>query len=303
MSPEDMVITSGCAEGVTLALHATCRPGDTVAIESPASCTFLQVLQWLGLKVLEIPSTPREGMSLDVLDYAIRNGPVRACFVVCNFSNPVGSLMPDEKKRDLVALLAKHEIPLIEDDVHGDLAFDVGRPTTAKAYDRNGLVLLCSSFSKTLAPGYRVGWIVPGRFQREVERLKGLLNVATTSATQIAIGEFLASGGYDRHLRTIRRIYARQMNEVRVAIARHLPAGTRTTRPAGGFVLWVEMPEAIDSFELYEAALQQGIAVAPGHIFATNDRFKNFMRVNAGYWSERIDRALQTVGSLAQAQL
>lgn len=195
LSPEDLVVTAGCVEAVTLALQATCRPGDTVAIESPCYYTFLNSIQWLGLKVLEIPSTLREGLNLDVLDYAIRHNPVRACIVIANFNNPLGSVMPDEKKRELVLLLAKHEIPLIEDDVYGDLGFMPARPTVAKAHDDRGLVITCSSFSKTLAPGYRVGWIVPGRFQEQVERLKTLFNIATASPTQLAIAEFLASGG------------------------------------------------------------------------------------------------------------
>jgi DNA-binding transcriptional MocR family regulator len=302
LSPEDIVITSGCVEAVMLALQATCRPGDTVAIGSPVYYTFLQSIQWMGLKVLEIPSTPREGMNLEVLSYAIGNTPVHACIIISNFNNPLGSLMPDEKKRELVALLARHDIPLIEDDVYGDLAFGPARPTTAKAFDEHGLVLLCSSFSKTLAPGYRVGWIVPGRFQQKVEQLKTLFNIATASPTQLAIAEFLANGGYDHHLRTIRRVYARQVAQVRDAVGRHFPQGTRVTRPEGGFVLWVEMPGEINSLRLYEEALQKGISIAPGAVFTTTgDKFSNCIRLNAAFWSERIEQALETLGGMAEA--
>ena len=302
LSPEDIVITSGCVEAVTLALQATCRPGDTVAIGSPVYYTFLQSIQWMGLKVLEIPSTPREGMNLEVLSYAIGHTPVHACIIISNFNNPLGSLMPDEKKRELVTLLARHDIPLIEDDVYGDLAFGPARPTAAKAYDEHGLVLLCSSFSKTLAPGYRVGWIVPGRFQQKVEQLKTLFNITTASPTQLAIAEFLANGGYDHHLRTIRRVYARQVAQVRDAVGRHFPQGTRVTRPEGGFVLWVEMPEEINSLRLYEEALQKGISIAPGAVFTTTgDKFSNCIRLNAAFWSERIEQALETLGGMAEA--
>ena len=302
LSPEDIVITSGCVEAVMLALQATCRPGDTVAIGSPVYYTFLNSIQWIGLKVLEIPSTPREGMNLEVLSYAIKHNPVHACIIISNFNNPLGSLMPDEKKQELVALLAKHNIPLIEDDVYGDLAFGPVRPTAVKAYDKKGLVLLCSSFSKTLAPGYRVGWIVPGRFHEKVGRLKALLNIATASPTQLAIAEFLTNGGYDHHLRTIRRIYARQVAQVRDAVGRHFPRGTRVTRPEGGFVLWVEMPEEVDAFRLYEEALRKGISIAPGTIFTTTgDKFSNCIRLNAAFWSERIEQALETLGGMAEA--
>jgi len=300
LSPEEIVVTSGCVEAVTLALQATCRPGDTVAIGSPVYYTFLHSIQWMGLKVLEIPSTPREGMSIDVLSYAIRHNPVHACLIISNFNNPLGSVMPDEKKRELVALLASHDIPLIEDDVYGDLAFGSSRPTAVKAYDEKGLVLYCSSFSKTLAPGYRVGWIVPGRHQRKIQQLKALFNIATASPTQLAIAEFLTTGGYDHHLRTIRRIYSRQAEKVRDAVSRYFPLGTRVTRPGGGFILWVEMPEEVDAFRLHEEALKKGISVAPGTLFTTTgDRYRNCIRLNTAFWSERVEQALETLGGMA----
>jgi DNA-binding transcriptional MocR family regulator len=300
-SPEEIVVTSGCVEAVTLALLATCRPGDTVAVGSPVYYTFLNSIQWLGLKVLEIPSTPRDGINLDVLSYAIRHNPVHACLVIPNFNNPLGGVMADAHKRELVELLAKRDIPLIEDDVYGDLGFGPHRPTSAKAFDAKGLVLACSSFSKTLAPGYRVGWIAPGRFQEKVERLKSLLNLATAAPTQLAVAEFLTSGNYDRHLRTIRRVYASQMAQVRGTIARWFPRGTRITRPDGGFVVWVELPEEVDGLALYEQALRAGISVAPGALFTIGDRFRSCIRLSAAFWSERIEQALRTVGDLARA--
>jgi len=300
LSPEDIVITSGCVEAVTLALHATCRPGDTVAIASPVYYTFLNSIQWMGLKVLEIPSSPGEGMNLDVLKYAIKHTPVHACIVIANFNNPLGSVMSDEKKRELVAILAQHDIPLIEDDVYGDLFYGPVRPSSTKAYDDKGLVLYCSSFSKTLAPGYRVGWIVPGRFQQKVEDLKSLLNIATATPTQLAIAEFLANGGYDHHLRTVRRIYARQIAQVRAAICRYFPKGTRVSSPEGGFVLWIEMPEDIDALSLHEEALREGISIAPGTIFTTGDKFRNCIRLNTAFWSEQIEQALETLGEIAE---
>jgi len=299
VSPDEIVVTSGCVEAVTLALQATCRPGDTVAIASPVYYTFLHSIQWMGLKVLEIPSTAREGMSIDVLGYAVRHNPVHACLVIPNFNNPLGSVMPDEKKRELVALLAQHDIPLIEDDVYGDLAFGPSRPAAVKAFDEKGLVLYCSSYSKTLAPGYRVGWIVPGRYQRKVQQLKTLFNIATASPTQLAIAEFLTNGGYDHHLRTIRRAYGRQVEKVRDAVGRFFPLGTRVTRPEGGFILWVEMPEEVDAFRLYEGALKKGISLAPGNLFSSGDRFRNCIRLNAAFWSERVEQALETVGEMA----
>ncbi len=303
LGPEEIVVTSGCVEAVTLALQATCSPGDTVAVASPCYYTFLNSIQWLGLKVLEIPSTPRQGMSLEVLRHALGQYRISACVVISNFDNPLGSVMPDESKRELVELLGRREVPLIEDDVYGDLAFGRSRPVSTKAYDQRGLVLACSSFSKTLAPGYRVGWIVPGRFQRKVERLKSLFNLATASPTQLAVAEFLTSGGYDRHLRSIRRVYAERVAQTREAVGRSFPAGTQVTRPEGGFVVWVEMPEQVDSMRLYEQALRSGIAIAPGALFTTSHRFRHCMRVNAAFWSPEAERALEVVGAFARQQL
>jgi DNA-binding transcriptional MocR family regulator len=303
LGPDELVITSGCVEAVTLALQAICRPGDTVAVPSPCYYTFLNSIQWLNLKVLEIPATPRQGLSVEVLRYALRHNRIAACLVISNFDNPLGAVMPDEAKRELVELLGKSDIPLIEDDVYGDLGFGRTRPVSAKAFDERGLVLTCSSFSKTLAPGYRVGWIAPGRFQARVERLKSLFNLATASPTQLALAEFLDGGGYDRHLRAIRRTHAERVAQAREAVGRHFPPGTQVTRPEGGFVLWVEMPESIDGLRLHEQALAAGISVAPGALFSTGDRFRHCIRLNASFWSPEVERAVEKVGALACRQL
>lgn len=299
MTADDLVVTSGCIEAMNLALQAVCTPGDTVAIGSPVYPTFLKSIQWMGLKVLEIPSNG-EGMNPDVLAYVIKHNPVKACITIANFNNPLGSLMPDGRKQELVALLARHDIPLIEDDVYGDLAHGSSRPVSTKAFDEKGLVLYCSSFSKTLAPGYRIGWIAPGRYRDKVMQLKSLLNIATSAPAQFAIAEFLTNGGYDHHLRKARRVYARQTTLFREALARHLPAGTRITRPEGGYILWVELPEGFDAFKLYEAALREGICIAPGTIFTSGDRYRNCFRLNAATWSERCEQALETLGGLAE---
>jgi len=299
LAPDEIIVTSGCVEAMNLALQAVCRPSDTVAIGSPVYPTFLKSIQWMGLKVLEIPSNG-EGMNLEVLEYVIRHNQVSACITIANFNNPLGSLMPDTKKQELVNLLGKQEIPLIEDDVYGDLAYGPSRPISTKAFDDKGLVLYCSSFSKTLAPGYRVGWIAPGRFKERVAQLKGLLNIATPSPTQLAIAEFLTNGGYDHHLRKLRRTYARQTAQAREAVIRNFPAGTRVSRPEGGYILWVEMPEGFDSFKLYEAALREGIGIAPGTIFTLGDRYGNCFRLNAAFWSERTEQAVETLGGIAE---
>lgn len=287
-----------------LALLSLCSPGDTVAIESPAYFSFIQQLERLKLNGIEVPTTQSEGMSLEALQYALEHEHVRACLLTANFSNPNGSLMPDSNKRRLIALLAEHGVPLIEDDIYGDLYHNGDeRPRSVKAFDETGEVLLCSSFSKTLCPGYRVGWIVPGRHQRTIEQTKMTLSIASSAPGQMALAAYLQTGSYVRHLRTIRRRYASSVAAVADAVGRSFPEGTRVTRPKGGLVLWVELPAPFDSIQLYEEARKQGISIAPGPIFSLTGKFQNAIRINAATWSPEIERAIETLGELAASQL
>ena len=302
LTPDDIVVTTGCHEAIAISLRALCRPGDTVAIESPFFFNHLQAMAAMGLKIVEIPSSPKEGISLEALGYAMEHTPVKACLVSANYSNPTGSCMPDHRKKALVEMLAAREIPLIEDDIYGDLSFSDTRPRAAKSFDREGLVLLCSSFSKTLAPGYRVGWVAPGRFLREIEHQRMINTLTPASPTQMAVAEFLATGGYERHLRRVRRIYEKQLGQMLEAVRRNFPEGTKTTRPEGSFIFWVELPGNVDSMELYRQAREKGLSIAPGPIFSNSGKYRNFLRLNAAHWSTKIERALETVGRLAMTQ-
>lgn len=301
LSEGEIVTTNGTMEALNLCLRAVAKAGDVIAIESPAFYGTLQIIESLGMRALEIPTDPRDGIILSALDSSMRRQRIKVCLFVTNFSNPLGSCMPDANKKELVELLARREIPLIEDDIYGDLYFGGARPRTAKAYDKKGLVLLCSSFSKTLAPGYRVGWTSPGRFRPQVESLKFTSSMATATAPQMAIADFLESGGYDRYLRKIRRILMTQVQQMSNAIGRYFPDGTKVTRPRGGYVLWVELPRSVDSIELHRRALEQKISIAPGPIFSPKQRYKNFIRLSCGLpWSEKVDRAVATLGELAR---
>jgi DNA-binding transcriptional MocR family regulator len=301
LSDSEIVTTHGTMEALNLCLRAVAKAGDIVAIESPAFYGTLQIIESLGMRALEIPTDPRDGVLLDALASAMRRQKIKACLFVTNFSNPLGSCMPDSNKKALIELLARREIPLIEDDIYGDLCFGPERPKTVKAFDKQGLVLLCSSFSKTLAPGYRVGWTAPGRFQPQVESLKFTSSMATTTAPQMAIADFLQSGGYDRYLRKIRRILMGQVHQMSNAVGRYFPAGTKVTRPQGGYILWIELPNGIDSLELHRRALEQKISIAPGPIFSAKQRYKNFIRLSCGLpWSEKIDQAVQNLARLVR---
>jgi DNA-binding transcriptional MocR family regulator len=303
-SPNELVITSGGMEALNLGLRAVARPGDVIAIESPTYFAFLQIIESLGMKAIEIPTHPRHGMDLDALESAIRSHNVRACISIPNCHNPLGFILDDNYKKSLVNLLTKHNVPLIEDDIYGDTAFDGSRPKTAKAFDTEGNVLLCSSFSKVLAPGFRIGWMQPGRFLERVTRLKFINTIASPSLPQLAIAEFIESGGYDRYLRGLRTALGNRAQRYSQAIGKYFPTGTKVSRPAGGYVLWVELPETIDGLRLYRTALEHNISIVPGLIFSASGRFRNHIRLSCGNpWNESIDRAFSTLGSLCSQQL
>jgi DNA-binding transcriptional MocR family regulator len=299
MTPDDIVITAGCQEAIVLAMQVICKRGDTVAVESPTFYNFFQAIESLGLRALEIPTHPRDGVCVDSLRRALRRNAVRAGLFTPNYNNPLGSCMPDASKRALVDLFEERGIPLIEDDIYGDLSFSINRPVTAKSFDKTGNVLLCSSFSKTLAPGYRLGWIAAGNLHAQILRLKSVSSLGTATPTQLAVASFLADGGYDRHLRSIRKAYARNTVALAEAVQRHFPEGTRVTRPQGGHVLWVELPKKVDSLALYEKARRAKISIAPGPIFSSQRKYRNCLRLNASMWSERTGDAVALLGKLA----
>lgn len=300
-SPNDVIITCGGMEALNLALRAVARSGDVVAIESPTYFAILHVIESLGMKAIEIPTHPRNGMDLDALSRAIRKHSVRACFTIANGHNPLGFVLDDEYKKNLVGLLTRHNVPLIEDDIYGDLAFNGTRPKTAKAFDTENLVLLCSSFSKVLAPGFRVGWIEAGRYRDVVGRLKFINTLGSPSLPQLAISEFIESGGYDRYLRNLRQTLAQQVQRHSQAVAKYFPEGTKISRPAAGYVLWVELPPSIDSWKLYRAAAAQKISIVPGMIFSPTRRFGNHIRLSCGHpLSDSMERAIATLGKLCE---
>ena len=299
---QEIVVTNGAMEALNLCLEAVTRPGDLVAVESPTFYAALQALERRGLKAVEVANHPRTGVDVPSLAAVLAQHPVKACWLMPNFQNPLGSLMPDAAKQALVELLDERDIPLIEDDVYGELYFGAQRPRPAKAWDRRGLVLHCSSFSKTLAPGYRVGWTAAGRYAQSVARRKLMASLATSVPVQEGLAEYLQLGGYDRHLRQLRQALATQRQLVARAIARHFPEGTRVTQPEGGYFLWVELPAGVDALELHRLSLSQDVSLAPGHLFSADHRFANHVRINFGHpGDKRVDGAIRTVGTIARA--
>jgi DNA-binding transcriptional MocR family regulator len=297
---EEIIVTTGAMEGLTLCLRAVAKPGDVIAVESPTFFGVLLLIQSLGMKALEIPTDPRSGMDLNALEQAMRKKRVRACIVIGNCHNPLGYVLADDVKSKLAELSRRYKVPMIEDDLFGDLAFEEPRPRTIKFHDREGLVLLVSSFCKVLGPGYRVGWVHAGRWQSTVEQLQFINTVAAASLPQQVIAGFLQSGGYERHLRRVRLLLADRLRMASRAIAQYFPPGTRVTRPGGGFLLWVQMPKSVDAITVFEKALQQKIAVVPGPMFSAGGQFANCLRLSCGMpWSQQVEDSLAIVGSIA----
>ena len=304
VSPQEIVITSGAMEGLNLCLQAVTRPGDLIAIESPTFYAGLQASERLGLKVIEIPSHPREGVSLTALEDALRHHPIKACLLMLNFANPTGSLVTDARKKELVSLLHRYQIPLIEDDVYAELYFGKQAPLCTKAEDRDGFVMHVSSFSKCLAPGYRLGWVAAGRYAGQIQRQKLSTSLATTVPVQIALADYLKHGAFENHLRQLRRKLAEQEAGLVAAVERHFPEGTRLARPRGGYFLWLELPRQVDTLRLHQQALARGISTAPGPIFSAKREFGQYLRLNFGHpESTGQQQAVATLGQLIAEQL
>ncbi|ARP91154.1 2-aminoadipate aminotransferase [Bordetella genomosp. 9] len=299
-TPDDIIVTHGCIEALNLALRAVAGPGDTIAVESPAYFGLLQVIGSLGMRALEIPTSPQRGLSIEALDLAFQTHPdIKAVVVVPNLHNPLGSIMPDEDKARLVALCERQAIPLIEDDTYGPLADGDEPLRAAKAWDRDGNVIYCASMQKTLAPGSRLGWMIGGRWKARLAMLKYVQSRPNGATPQVAVAEVLQSKGYDRHLMRLRRRLRTQREGMARAIAEHFPRGTRLSVPRGGMLLWVELPDGRASKDVFETALAAGIRVAPGRMFSNTDRYDHFLRVSCAHpMSPEVHAAVRTLGRI-----
>ena len=298
----DLVTTAGGMNALAFCMMALGKPGDTIAMESPCYPGSLQLAKSLGLKVLELPTHPTTGIEIDALKKVISK--INLCLLVPNFNTPLGSCMPDEHKKEVVQLLAKHHIPLIEDDIYGDLFFGSQRPKCCKSFDKEGTVLWCSSVSKTLAPGYRVGWVAPGKYKEQIVKLKLVHAISSATVKQEAVANFLNSGRYENHLRKLRQTLQNNCQHYIEAIAKYFPAGTKTSRPQGGLALWVEFNKKVNTAELFDSAIKQKISIAPGRMYTLQNQFENCMRLSIGLvWSEEVQHKLKLLGKLVAMEL
>jgi DNA-binding transcriptional MocR family regulator len=310
VSPDEIVVTTGTMEALLLALRATCRPGDVVACESPMYFGILQLIGSLGLRVVEVPTHPQDGMQLDALRETMDEHPVRAVIAITSFSNPIGSCMSDAARRELVAELAERDIPLIEDDIYGELPHHGTRRQLARAFDhapdRESRVVVCGSGSKIFSPGMRVGWVVGGRYTTAIRHLKRTSSFASTTLPQLALADYLEHGAVEQHLRRLRHACGERCVAMADAILATFPEGTRTTRPTGGFSLWVELPRSVDALDLQKLALADDITIAPGHLFSAKRRYQHFIRLNAAAYTPelfpRVEHLGKLVGHLARGR-
>lgn len=304
IKPGEIVVTNGCLEAVMMCIKAVTNYGDTVAVECPTYFGIYQSIENLGLKVVEIPSDPSNGLDLESLQKAIKKYPVKACVAVPNFNNPLGTCMSDENKKKLVDIIAQHNIPLIEDDTYGELFFGKSRPKACKYFDTKGLVMYCSSLSKSLAPGYRIGWTIPGRYIEQVKQIKRVQNISSASLTQAAMAHYLKNGRYEYHLKNLRKALHTQSLRYMQAIIEYFPADTKISRPAGGFTFWIELNKKVDSFKLRTDAMKHKISIVPGKIFSASIDYSNYIRISFGKpWNDDIDYGLMMLGKLIRKMI
>lgn len=296
---EEIIISNGCMEAISLCLRAIAKPGDTVLVESPTFVCYLQLIEDLQMMALEIPTDPEQGMDLDALAEALAEHQAHACIINPNFQNPLGFEMPVANKQRLLEMLTAREIPIIEDDIYGELYFGSTRPPLLKSFDRNGMVLYCSSFSKALAPDLRVGWTIPGRYANKVQRLKFNSNIASPKLNQMILDDFLANGHFDRHLRRMRSTLQNRLATTARMIANYFPKGTKISAPQGGYILWVQLDEAINGFTLFDRAKQAGISILPGEICSSTGGYKNCIRLSCCHpWSEELEAGIQQLAMI-----
>ncbi|WP_429139717.1 PLP-dependent aminotransferase family protein [Aeromonas allosaccharophila] len=304
VNPQEIIITTGAMEALSLSLQVLTEPCDWVVVESPTFYGALQAIERLKLKAVEIPVIPGVGIDLDLLADALTRIPVKACWLMGNVQHPLGHTMSDGHKARLMALLNAHKVPLVEDDVYAEVYFGRERPKPIKHWDQRGDSLLCSSFSKCLAPGFRVGWVVAGPHAERVQRLQLMSTLSTNVPSQLALAEMLRQGGVDAHFRRLRHTLAQRQQQMRAALLRLLPGEVSISSPDGGYFLWLALPAHFDSRTLHVQALGSGFSVAPGALFSSQGQHNHCLRLNSSHpWSEQLEQALTRLAALIAAQL
>ena len=296
---QDITITSGCQNSLLIALMATTTPGDIVAVESPGFYGAIQLIQALGLQILELPSNPYNGINIESTSSALNTWNVKALFLSPNYSTPTGSCLSDADKQALLSLCIQHDVTIIEDDIYGELSFDLNRPRTLYSMDTTGAVILCSSFSKSLSRDLRIGWIASSKHKEAIRRLKVVTTLSVSKTAQRALANYMSQGLFERHIRKKRILLAKQCSQLQQLLLDELPAGTSWTSPKGGLSLWLMLPEHVDTASLYSKALEQGVTITPGILFSAQNKYQNCMRISFTHqWIGERVRAIKILGRL-----
>ncbi|MGQ5289273.1 aminotransferase-like domain-containing protein [Pectobacterium actinidiae] len=299
-SADDITITHGTMEALNLAVRASTQPGDIVAVETPTFFNLYPMLEQLGRKIISLPTHPRRGMCLDTLETLFNQQNIKAVITIPSVHNPLGFSMPVESRKRLAALASARQFTVIEDAMYAELQFSEHPVPNIKAFDEDGWVMVCASYTKTIAPDFRIGWIDAGRFRNQVRQMKFNSSVAESSLLSETLGNFLETGSYELHLRHLRKIYARQIDAIRACIAASFPEGTRISRPQGGFILWIEMPQGIDALSLFYRALSENIICMPGLLCSGNPAFSHCLRLAVCFEiTDRHRAAIRRLGELA----
>ena len=297
VDPEDICITNGGQEALLLALSAVASKGDVVAVETPTYHGMLELIDSLGMLAVEVQTCPEQGVTLSELQHTLEKYSVTACMFSTTLGNPLGVSMPADDRAQLARMLEEHDVALVEDDVYGDLLFDDSRPVPAQFLGSKARILTCGSFSKTACPGYRIGWVVAPGYIDDIARLKRAFSCSSGLLQQLTLAEFMASGDYGRHLKSLKPVLKRNSERMMALVSEHFPEKTRTSRPVGGSVLWLELPKGIDAERLFDDAIQAGISIAPGQIFSPCACYTNFIRLSYGHpWTEKTEAAIEWLG-------
>ncbi|PKH57743.1 GntR family transcriptional regulator [Shewanella sp. Choline-02u-19] len=296
--PDEIVITAGALEALNLSLQAVTQAGDWVVVESPTFYGALQSLQKLNLRALSVRTHPQDGIDLEALEKALQSHSVKACWLMTNHQNPLGCSLSDEKKQALIQLLADYNVYLIEDDVYSELYFGGKKPLPAKAFDQQGMTMHCSSFSKCLVAGFRIGWVAAGRMALPIQKLQLMSTLSASTPIQLALAKYLSSCNYEKHLRQLRRKLEQRKFANWQVLRTYFPANVSIHYSEGGYFLWIELPEHLNATTLYQRALKERISIAPGKMFSASKQFNHCFRLNSSF--ECSDREVGAIKRLAE---
>lgn len=300
----NVILTSGCMHAIALCLRALLKRGDTVAVESPVHFGIINLIRNMGLNLIELPTDPVAGLDLTVLQKAVISKKIQLLIVMGNYSNPFGTCMPNEKKKELVRIMSEQNVPVIENDIYGDIHFDSHMPEFCKSYDESGIVIWCGSASKTLAGGYKTGWMEAGKFKDRILNSEPYLPTANNPIAQEAIANFMESKGYDRFKRKLNQALYQNSYFFHKAINDYFPEEIKITHPTGGIHLWVELPQHVNCLEFYNHAMSRRISIRPGRIYTSQDQFNNAITLSYGVlWDAGIEKALKVLGNICKSYL